>query len=298
MAKKRNLNVPKYIGAGEGERVEQTVLKRRKRIEEVHAEKVRRGQMSKPNSKKNLRKKLHRNARDFVNNFKRREANKKELSMRQKEVERNPIPLPESAKGSIALVIRTKGDDVPVVCRKMLGKMRLKKMHDALFVDITPETLKVLNLLRDYVKWGYPSNAQIGQLLRTRGYVQNDSGQRVPLSGNTLIEEKLGEHDILCIEDIEHALINLTPSYKKVLEFLSPFRLDPPEKDESELLRRKRLRNTEMGEGTFAAYLLHCMPDLPEKVDAKEVEKISRKRALSSSLRTVKRAKKAAVARA
>ena len=136
-------------------------------------------------------------------------------------------------------------------------------MYEGIFLTVNEQSLQQLHMLKDYVKWGYPTKEQVDVLLRTRGYTVNESNVRIPLGGNLVIESKLGEHNILCIEDMEHAISNHTDQFQAVVDFLAPFRLEPPAKDESEMLRRTRERNTTAGSDTFASYLLNALPELP-----------------------------------
>eukprot|EP01060_Flectonema_neradi_P010684 TRINITY_DN17775_c0_g3_i1.p1 TRINITY_DN17775_c0_g3~~TRINITY_DN17775_c0_g3_i1.p1 ORF type:complete len:283 (+),score=57.21 TRINITY_DN17775_c0_g3_i1:47-895(+) len=270
--KSKNLNVPKHIASGPGERITQTVLKRRKKIEQVHADKVRHGQEHQKHAgeRKKLRMQVFKNARDFVNNFKRRENQKKTIARRQKHQIRESPKVPKDSEGSTTFVIRVKGDDIPVTCKRMLQMWRLEKMYEGVFVTLNKETLAALNILRDYVKWGYPTPDQIRTLIRTRGYTTNASGMRLPISGNQMVEEHLGSCGILCLEDIEHVVQNHTPEFEKVASFLAPFRLEPPDKDDSEAARRTRERKTDAGEHSFASYLLSTMPINPKAAAPKK----------------------------
>ena len=147
--------------------------------------------------------------------------------------------------------------------KRLLKRWRLNKMYEGAFITVNKESLQTLHLLKDFVKWGYPTPEQVGVLLRTRAYTTNEDGMRIPIIGNAVIEEKLGAANILCIEDMEHAIANHTEQFQTVVDFLAPFHLDPPTGDDSEQLRRTREKRTTAGEGTFATYLLHAMPDLP-----------------------------------
>eukprot|EP01065_Artemidia_motanka_P001731 TRINITY_DN10802_c1_g1_i1.p1 TRINITY_DN10802_c1_g1~~TRINITY_DN10802_c1_g1_i1.p1 ORF type:complete len:351 (+),score=107.33 TRINITY_DN10802_c1_g1_i1:50-1054(+) len=264
-------NVPKYIGKEPGERIETTVLKRRKRIEAVHADKVRKAQnnvkkKSAAQQRRELRKQVFRNARDFVNNYKRRVGETRLVARRQRTVERKSElteALTKAHDRSIVFVIRAKGDDIPLVTKRMLEQWDLRRLHEGRLLSLTPDTLRDLNVLRDFVRWGYPSAAHIGHLLRTRAYLYNDSGMRVPLSGNTQIEERLGGSGILCIEDMEYAINERTDQLQVCLDMLCPFRFDPPRADLTEKDRGIRDRNSSIGTASFSAYLVTAMPEIP-----------------------------------
>ena len=156
----------------------------------------------------------------------------------------------------------------------MLQLWRLEKMYEGVFLSLNKETLASLNILRDYVKWGYPTTEQVRTLVRTRGYTTNESGMRLPISGNQMVEKYLGSSGVLCLEDVEHVIQHHTPEFEKVAAFLAPFRLEPPDKDETEAARRIREKKTNAGEDSFASYLLSTMPVNPNTAAPKK--KISR----------------------
>lgn len=60
-----------------------------------------------------------------------------------------------------------------------------------------------------------PNLKSIRELIYKRGYGKINK-QRIPLSNNAIIEEKLGKYDILCIEDLVHEITNAGPNFKQV----------------------------------------------------------------------------------
>jgi len=48
----------------------------------------------------------------------------------------------------------------------------------------------------------------LDDVIRKRGLLKTTSHQRTPISNNVLIEELLGDHGIICIEDLIDALWN------------------------------------------------------------------------------------------
>ena len=60
-----------------------------------------------------------------------------------------------------------------------------------------------------------PNLKSIRELIYKRGYGKVDK-QRIPLSNNAIIEEKLGKYDILCIEDLVHEIATAGPNFKQV----------------------------------------------------------------------------------
>lgn len=52
--------------------------------------------------------------------------------------------------------------------------------------------------------------------------------QRIPLSDNSIIEGVLGEHGIICVEDLVHEIFTCGPNFKQAANFLWPFKLSSP----------------------------------------------------------------------
>ena len=72
-----------------------------------------------------------------------------------------------------------------------------------------------------------PNLKSIRELVYKRGYGKVDK-QRVPLSDNRVIEQTLGKHDILCVEDLVHEIATAGPNFKQASNFLWPFKLSNP----------------------------------------------------------------------
>jgi len=282
----KNLNVPKHIASGPGERIDVTVLKRRQRIEKVHLDKVRHGEENRrlrADSKRKPAKgtkaqrkealsKVFKNARDLMNNYKRRLGERKKLAGRQRGAEKKEkrATVEEKQGGSLVFVIRAQGQDVPMAAQRVLTNWELKRMHEGRLLSVSDAVVRDINVLRGFVRWGFPETAHVAQLLRTRGYVFDDNGLRVPLSGNIEIEKRLGKDNIICIEDLEHAIVNRTEHMQKCLDIVAPFRLDPPARDPSEFARRARDKKASIGQNTFSAYMAKALPDLPALRDGND----------------------------
>lgn len=69
------------------------------------------------------------------------------------------------------------------------------------------ETQKQLLIIQDYIAFGYPTKQIVNDLIRKRGFIKKDT-QKLPISDNNLIEELLGAHGIICLEDLVDAAFN------------------------------------------------------------------------------------------
>ena len=72
-----------------------------------------------------------------------------------------------------------------------------------------------------------PNLKTVRELIYKRGYGKVNK-QRVPLTSNAVIENALGSHDILCVEDLVHEIITAGPHFKQAANFLWPFKLSNP----------------------------------------------------------------------
>ena len=50
-------------------------------------------------------------------------------------------------------------------------------------------------------------------------------GKRTPITSNDLIEQQLGRHGIICVEDLVHEIMTVGPNFRYASNFLWPFKL-------------------------------------------------------------------------
>ncbi|KNC53766.1 60S ribosomal protein L7 [Thecamonas trahens ATCC 50062] len=166
--------------------------------------------------------------------FKRAEKYVKEYRSR----ERSLIALRRVAKSAgnyfvepeakLAFVIRIRGTQgVDPKTKKVLQLLRLRQIHNGVFVKLNRASEQMLRLVTPYVAYGYPSLKNVRELIYKRGYGKIN-GQRIQLSSNELIEEQLGKYNVICIEDIVHEIYTVGPNFKQVNNFLWPFKLSSP----------------------------------------------------------------------
>ncbi|RWW30192.1 hypothetical protein BHE74_00024648 [Ensete ventricosum] len=88
---------------------------------------------------------------------------------------------------------------------------------------VSPEA-KLLFIIRIR---GYPNLKSIRELIYKRGYGKLNK-QRIPLADNSVIEQGLGKHGIICVEDLVHEIMTVGPHFKEANNFLWPFKLKAP----------------------------------------------------------------------
>lgn len=131
-------------------------------------------------------------------------------------------------EAKVAFVIRIRGiNNVTPKPRKILQLLRLRQLHNGVFVRLTKPTIEMLRLIQPYVTYGYPSLKTVRDLIYKRGYGKIN-GSRIPLSENSVIEENLGKHGIICVEDLIHEIYTCGKNFKYATRFLWPFKLHGP----------------------------------------------------------------------
>lgn len=111
--------------------------------------------------------------------------------------------------------------------RKVLQLLRLKQLHNGVFLKVNKPILNMLKLVQPYVTYGYPSLKTVRELVYKRGFGKVNK-QRVPLSSNDIISDNLGEQGIHGMEDLVHEIFSVGPKFKQASNFLWPFKLSAP----------------------------------------------------------------------
>ncbi|AQZ18598.1 RLP7 (YNL002C) [Zygosaccharomyces parabailii] len=131
-------------------------------------------------------------------------------------------------KPQLLLVVRVRGPtavNIPHKAYKVLQVLRLVHLNQGVFFRLTAQTFDLLRIVAPYVVVGEPSLSCVRSLVQKRGRVTWNGKQDVLLNDNTMVEEALGEHGIICIEDVVHEIASLGPAFKQCCFFLKPFQL-------------------------------------------------------------------------
>jgi len=201
----------------------ETVLKKRKTVDALKA---------KSEAAKILARKTNRASRRTI--FKRAEKYVKEY----RDQEKSLIRLKRQAKNAgnffvepeakLVFAVRIRGiNAVGPKTKKILQLLRLRQIHNGVFIKINKATLIMLRLVEPYITYGPPNHKTISELIYKRGYGKVEK-QRIPLSDNKIIAESLGKYGIICIEDLIHEITTVGPHFKEANNFLWPFKLNSP----------------------------------------------------------------------
>merc|ERR1719461_1814507 len=142
------------------------------------------------------------------------EHQRKLISLRRKaRVEGNFFVEPEA---KLLFVIRIVGIiKISPKPRKVLQLLRLKQIHNGVFLKVNKPILNMLKFIGPYVTYGYPSLKSVKELVYKRGYAKVNK-QRIPISDNEVISASLGEQGIHGMEDIIHEIYTVGPHFKEV----------------------------------------------------------------------------------
>jgi large subunit ribosomal protein L7e len=111
--------------------------------------------------------------------------------------------------------------------KKILQLLRLRQIHNGVFVKLNKATLNMIKWVEPWVTWGYPTRHTIRKLVYKRGYGKVNR-MRLPLTDNSIIAGELGKSGINNMEDLIHEIVTVGPHFKEANNFLWPFKLNSP----------------------------------------------------------------------
>merc|ERR1712032_3060 len=203
----------------------ETLLKKRKSQEKERAEKQQQRETKKKESKQK-RDQIFKRAESYVKEY--RDAERDIIEKKRAAKRDNSFFVPAEPK--LVFVVRIKGiNKIDPKKRKTLQLLRLLQINNGVFVRLTKATSEMLKIVEPFVAYGYPNLKSVRELVYKRGYAKSSPGkQRIPLTDNAIIEEHLGQHGIVCMEDLIHEIYTVGPNFKQASNFLWPFKLSNP----------------------------------------------------------------------
>merc|ERR1712119_275760 len=188
--------------------VPETLLKRRKTLEKVKAARAA-AQLKTKKHLKEKRKVIFKRAEQYVKEYRSKERDEIRLKRMAKKAGNFYVP----AEAKLAFVIRIRGiNQVSPKVKKALQLLRLRQIHNGVFVKLNKSTLNMLRLVEPYIAWGYPNLKSVRELIYKRGFAKVKH-QRIPITDNEVIEDTPGKLDIICIEDLIHEIFTVGPNF-------------------------------------------------------------------------------------
>jgi len=216
---------PKTAAAGTKAtpKVPEVLLKKRKLYADLKAKRLR-ASVQASKHKKFKRLLIFKRAEKYASEYRKKERDLTRLKRSAKvrgnyHVEGEP---------TLAFVMRIRGiRGVHPRVKQVLRLFRLRQINNGVFVKLNKATMQMLRIAEPYIAWGYPNLKSVRELIYKRGFGKVNK-QRIPLSENKIIEKALGKQDIICMEDLVHEIVSVGENFKKVSNFLWPFKLNNP----------------------------------------------------------------------
>ncbi|CAI8601475.1 unnamed protein product [Vicia faba] len=203
--------------------VPESFLKKQKRAEEWSLAKNQEFEAAKKKRAEN-RKLIYSRAKQYSQEYEEQE--KELISLKREAKLKGGFYVDPEAK--LLFIIRIRGiNAMDPKTRKILQLFRLRQVFNGVFLKVNKATLNMLHRVEPYVTYGYPNLKSVRELIYKRGYGKLDR-QRTPLTDNSIIEQGLGKHGIICIEDLIHEILTVGPHFKEANNFLWPFKLKAP----------------------------------------------------------------------
>ncbi|KAG5503599.1 hypothetical protein JIQ42_05821 [Leishmania sp. Namibia] len=263
-------NPPKWLP---GERVKETILLQRRSVEQLRADRVLRKdklqeRRDRHKSKLDAKRKRRLSTKKFISaqtilkHAQRKERQGRTFQKIGEKVEgrRRRAHFGELKKrlreSPVRLVVRAKGSQIPPEVASAFKKLGLLKIYSARLISLTPRTEKLIEQLTPFSIVGEPDRAQLESLLRTRASLYNEETQTKRLiSGNLLLEQALGQYNVLCIEDLVETIATNGEHVEEVLRHIAPFDFHPPRQLFVERHRSVHQKLEIVNKDSFAAYL-------------------------------------------
>jgi len=208
---------------GAGVPAPESFLKKRKTLAEISAKRAIAHADKKKKDKAN-RRIIFKRAEKYVKEYRQQE---KDL-IRHKRQAKNHNNFFIEPEAKVAFVIRIRGINcVSPQTKKILQLLRLRQIHNGVFVKLNKATITMLRLVEPYITYGEPNVKTISQLIYKRGFAKVDK-QRVGLTDNSVVAKNLGKFNIICIEDLIHEIYSVGTHFKEANNFLWPFKLSSP----------------------------------------------------------------------
>ncbi|SCZ95218.1 BZ3500_MvSof-1268-A1-R1_Chr11-2g03362 [Microbotryum saponariae] len=160
-------------------------------------------------------------AEQYVNEYKK--AEREEIRLKRAAKAAGDFYVPAEAK--VYFVMRIKGiNNLAPKTKKIMRLLRLLQINNGVFVRVTKATSQMLLMVEPYITYGELSLSAARSVIYKRGALKIN-GQRIPITSNQVVEQALGKHGILTIEDIVHEIVTCGPAFKQVSNALWPFKL-------------------------------------------------------------------------
>ncbi|KAL3229610.1 Ribosome biogenesis protein RLP7 [Nakaseomyces bracarensis] len=158
----------------------------------------------------------------------------------------------------LLFVLRVRGPvaaSIPSKAFRILNVLRLEEINTAVFIKLNEKTFSLLKIVAPYVIVGKPSLKSIRSIIQKRSRIMHkregeEEEHEIVLNDNNIVEEKLGETGVICIDDIIHEIATLGDNFTACNFFLQPFKLNREVSGFSSLNKLRKLEQREVEKKT------------------------------------------------
>eukprot|EP00371_Babesia_bovis_P001369 XP_001610016.1 hypothetical protein [Babesia bovis T2Bo] len=140
---------------------------------------------------------------------------------------------------NLLFVIRNKRSVESTALRSTLRVMGLWHYGSGRFFSNSESSLRDLDLVKPFVFYGTPTLKNVRNLLHKRGTVRLDNGADTLISGNSVVEDHLGDTGLLCVADVVDAIYKGTDIAENTLKKLGSLSMPSSILEGTEILDRK-----------------------------------------------------------
>lgn len=168
------------------------------------------------------------------------------------------VKVPYNGEEQLLFVLRVRGPvaaSIPNKAFKILNVLRLEEINTAVFIKLNEKTFSLLKIVAPYVIVGKPSLKSIRSIIQKRSRIMHkregeEEEHEIILNDNNIVEEKLGEAGVICIDDIIHEIATLGENFTQCNFFLQPFKLNREVSGFSSLNKLRKLEQKEVEKKT------------------------------------------------
>lgn len=209
--------------AGEALKVAEAVLKRRDR--NIKAARARAEKVQKLKAQRKTMGTANLSIKSAAKMLQHRKISKQEKGRLKSAAKK--VPAKVSKGRAMLLVVRNGREGGGHEVKTRLKELGLNGRNRGVLLRNNADTAAGLRIVEPFCFWGPPTLQGVTDLLHKkammRGEGEGEEGKGiVPLQDNRRIEELLGEHGLLCIEDLVDCLYNGKPAFEDVTRVLVP----------------------------------------------------------------------------
>jgi large subunit ribosomal protein L7e len=134
--------------------------------------------------------------------------------------------------------------------KEALKKLGLLPQNACRIITTSPENLERIRACDAYIFYGVPTPETVSTLVHKKAYMENPAkpqGEKkassIPLNNNAVVEDTLGSHGLVCVEDLVEVLLKGRDNeelFNEVNKLIISFRVNPENRNPGSMFRNER----------------------------------------------------------